>query len=189
MAGHGSDRDRHKPARATDSTPDRAPGREARRDADRATDRMIDRARTDVDARIASGREPRSGADTLARAAAETRETDRAREIRDDDDERTAQRQEQLAAMERDGESSLRHSSRTLSRTGEEIADTRAQIREGMSDAQEIERTARELNEGAQRLLDEVRSTMPRTRDDAAQGDAAQGDAARGDEGSAPRDR
>ena len=80
------------------------------------------------------GRDPHD----LERAAAETREPERAMQIRREDDARTEDRQEELSARQERIAEDLERSASTLERTADDLARREAELQRTAADAQRV---------------------------------------------------
>lgn len=158
----------------------RTAGRAEIRADDRADVRDADRERGAEGEAMRAGRDVGAAGDAggtgdddrertrrLETAAADTREPELAREIRDSDNDRTESRQSRLEAQARAGARQLDRSGRGRDLNASEIADTRERVRELSAAADTLAQEVDSLRRRTQRIAANVRRTEVREIDDA----------------------
>ena len=95
----------------------------------------------------------------LRRAAADTREPEHARRVRDEDDQRTAERQDATAGAQQQAAAALDASAATLREGAEDLREARERLANIRAGTQRLEDEVRALAEG----VDQTRATVRRT--------------------------
>lgn len=102
----------------------------------------------------------------LRRAAADTREPEHARRVRDEDDQRTAERQDATAGAQEEAAAALDASAATLREGAEDLREARERLAKIRAETKRLEDEVRTLADDVDQTRATVRRTEPADVDD-----------------------